>query len=74
MKLMNVPTSGRTQRSLNEDNRMSKLRQSCGSLVNSGDLLNRADAVRAKLERLGITESDVADAVNWARRGSESAD
>ena len=53
---------------------MSKLRQSCGSLVNSGDLLNRADAVRAKLERLGITESDVADAVNWARRGSASAD
>jgi len=27
-----------------------------------------ADAVRAKLEALGITEADVADAVKWARQ------
>jgi len=27
-----------------------------------------ADAVRQKLESLGITESDVADAVDWARK------
>jgi len=29
----------------------------------------RADAVRAKLAEIGITEADVADAVAWARRG-----
>ena len=30
--------------------------------------INRADAVRAKLAELGIADSDVADAVAWARR------
>lgn len=30
--------------------------------------LSRADAVRAKLEALGITERDVQDAVAWARK------
>lgn len=30
---------------------------------------SRADEVRLKLEELGITEQDVADAVNWAREG-----
>jgi len=29
--------------------------------------LSRADAVRSKLEALGITEQDVQDAVTWAR-------
>ena len=29
--------------------------------------LNRADAVRAKLADLGITEDDMAEAVSWAR-------
>ena len=29
--------------------------------------INRAGAVRAKLAELGLSESDVADAVNWAR-------
>ena len=29
--------------------------------------ISRADAVRAKLDELGITERDVADAVAWAR-------
>jgi cysteinyl-tRNA synthetase len=29
--------------------------------------LSRADAVRAKLEEMGITERDVEDAVAWAR-------
>ncbi len=28
----------------------------------------RADAVREKLDRIGITEDDIADAVAWARR------
>ena len=32
----------------------------------------RADAVRAKLADLGITEDDVADAVAWAREGVEN--
>ena len=31
--------------------------------------INRADAVRAKLADLGMTEEDVADAVSWAREG-----
>lgn len=31
--------------------------------------LNRANAVRAKLADLGLSEDDVAEAVAWARRG-----
>ena len=34
--------------------------------------IHRADAVRAKLADLGITEADVADAVAWAREGVEN--
>ena len=30
---------------------------------------SRADDVRAQLEKLGISESDVTDAVTWARAG-----
>ena len=30
--------------------------------------VTRADAVRAELARLGLTEADVAEAVAWARR------
>ena len=30
--------------------------------------IQKADAVRAKLEALGINEQDVADAVAWARK------
>jgi hypothetical protein len=30
--------------------------------------MGAADAVRQKLEELGITEADVADAVAWARK------
>ena len=30
--------------------------------------LNRADAVRAKLAELGMSEADGAEAVTWARR------
>ena len=32
--------------------------------------LNRANAVRAKLADLGLSEGDVADAVSWAREGN----
>lgn len=35
--------------------------------------LNRANAVRAKLADLGLTEDDVTDAVSWARDESKSA-
>ena len=31
--------------------------------------ISRADAVREKLAQLGITEQDVEEAVQWARRG-----
>ena len=31
--------------------------------------VNRADAVRAKLAEVGLDESMVADAVDWARGG-----
>lgn len=40
-----------------------------GRIVLTPVHINRAGAVRAKLAEMGITESDVADAVKWARRG-----
>jgi hypothetical protein len=39
------------------------------SIVLTPIRLNKADAVRGKLKEMGITEDDVADAVNWARGG-----
>ena len=39
-----------------------------GRIVLTPVRLNRADAVRAKLTELGISEADVAEAVDWARR------
>ena len=39
-----------------------------GRIVLSPLRLSRADEVRKKLEKLGITEADVKDAVAWARR------
>ena len=38
-----------------------------GRIVLTPVRVNRANAVRAKLAELGITETDVADAVAWAR-------
>lgn len=38
-----------------------------GRIVLTPVRLDRADAVRAKLSEMGITEDDVADAVSWAR-------
>ncbi len=35
--------------------------------------LNRANAVRAKLADMGLSEDDVADAVAWARDEGKSA-
>ena len=40
-----------------------------GRIVLTPVRINRADGVRAKLAELGISETDVADAVRWARSG-----
>lgn len=39
-----------------------------GRIVLTPVRINRADAVRAKLEELQLSEADVAEAVAWARR------
>jgi hypothetical protein len=39
-----------------------------GQLVLTPVRIQRADAVRAKLAQLGISEDDVAKAVKWARK------
>lgn len=39
-----------------------------GRIVLTPVRANRADAVRARLAGLGLTETDAADAVAWARR------
>jgi hypothetical protein len=40
-----------------------------GQIVLTPVHIQRADAVRAKLAALGLTEADVSDAVRWARSG-----
>ena len=40
------------------------------NLANAAEMLQQADAVRAKLAALGISEDDVRDAVAWARQGA----
>ena len=37
-----------------------------GRIVLTPVRLNRANAVRSKLAKMGITEDDVAEAINWA--------
>lgn len=44
-----------------------------GRIVLTPVRLNRADAVRAKLADLGLTESDVAQAVAWSRKRPRKA-
>ena len=39
-----------------------------GCIVLTPVHISPADAVREKLDRIGITEDDIADAVAWARR------
>ena len=39
-----------------------------GQIILTPVRIQRADAVRAKLAELGVTEQDVADAVQFARR------
>lgn len=41
-----------------------------GRIVLTPVRIQQANAVRAKLEALGITEDDVTDAIGWARRRS----
>ena len=44
-----------------------------GRIVLTPVRFNRADAVRAKLADLGITESDMAQAVAWSRKRTRKA-
>ena len=39
-----------------------------GKIVLTPVRLQQADAVRAKVERLGFTQDDVEDAIAWARK------
>ena len=38
-----------------------------GRIILTPVRVNRADAVRAKLAELGVSDRDVADAISWAR-------
>lgn len=42
-----------------------------GQVILTPVTIQRADAVRAKLATLNLSEADIADAVNWARQTSE---
>jgi hypothetical protein len=44
-----------------------------GQIVLTPVRIQRGDSVRAKLDELGITEGDLADAVRWARSGQSGA-
>lgn len=44
-----------------------------GRIILTPVRIQRADAVRAKLAELGIRESDVEDAVRWARKARRKA-
>jgi hypothetical protein len=41
-----------------------------GRIILTPVRIQQADAVRSKLETLGITEQDVSDAIKWARKES----
>ncbi len=45
-----------------------------GQIVLTPVRIQRADALRAKLAELDLTETDIADAVAWARSKPASAD
>jgi hypothetical protein len=44
-----------------------------GRIVLTPVRINRADAVRAKLADLGITETDASEAVTWSRKAARRA-
>jgi hypothetical protein len=50
-----------------------RVRAQGGEIVLTPVRIQRADAVRAKLAELNLTDQDVADAVAWARRGRKKA-
>ena len=41
-----------------------------GQIILTPVRIQRADAVRAKLAELELTETDITDAIDWARRGA----
>ncbi len=43
-----------------------------GQIVLTPVRIQRADAVRAQLAKLDLTERDIADAVAWSRKGARS--
>jgi hypothetical protein len=43
-----------------------------GQIILTPVRIQRADAVRAKLVELKLSEQDIADAVTWARKGGDS--
>lgn len=51
------------------DTRYFDVTQEDGRIVLTPVRVGRADAVRKKMVELGLSEDDVAAAVNWARRG-----
>ena len=44
-----------------------------GQIILTPVRIQRADAVRSKLEELGLNEQDIADAVKWARQSKRRA-
>ena len=44
-----------------------------GQIVLTPVRIQRGDAVRAKLAALGLSETDVSDAVRWARSGASAS-
>ena len=52
------------------DARYFEVSEEAGRIVLTPVRIARADAVQAKLAELGLSEDDIADAVNWARRGA----
>mgnify|MGYP001236359196 FL=1 len=44
-----------------------------GQIILTPVRIQRADAVRAKLAELGLSEADMVDAVAWARRPARKA-
>ncbi|MBL8515931.1 MAG: AbrB/MazE/SpoVT family DNA-binding domain-containing protein [Betaproteobacteria bacterium] len=44
-----------------------------GQIILTPVRIQRADAVRAKLAELNLNESDIADAVRWARKGRKAS-
>jgi bifunctional DNA-binding transcriptional regulator/antitoxin component of YhaV-PrlF toxin-antitoxin module len=46
-----------------------EIREEAGSIVLTPVRLNRADAVRSRLAAMGLSEKDVTEARNWARKG-----